>query len=411
MPIAAAEVIPYWLPFRDEYVTARGRLERREMVLLRLVDEEGREGWGEAVPLSLRGGADLARVLGDLRAWSEQAQGSGEATYAEAVSEGLETLAAPARCAVLTALADLEARRLEIPVWQLLGARASAAVPCNATLVSGPPASVAADAARWAADGFATFKLKVGLLADGPVSGRGASGRHRRGAPDPDLSQIEAVREAVGPDARIRLDANGAWSVDRAEAVLRAAGPLGIELIEQPVSSISEMAELRRRLKHPRRKPSAGAGHGKVSTQIPLAADESVNGPADAVTAREAAACDLATVKLSKVGSLRPELAGALPFYLSSALDGPVGIAAAGHAFQALTNAERASLPAHAGAGEPALDDDSLQPLAQGLATQRLFSEAIALRECDLEGPLLHLPSGPGLGVEIDRVALAAHRL
>ena len=55
--IASVEVIPYALPFREPYVTARGRLERREMVLLRLRDEDGLVGLGEAVPLSLRGGA------------------------------------------------------------------------------------------------------------------------------------------------------------------------------------------------------------------------------------------------------------------------------------------------------------------------------------------------------------------
>lgn len=410
MRIVGAEVIPYWLPFRDQYVTARGRLDRREMVLLRLVDEEGREGWGEAVPLSLRGGADLTQVIGDLEAWATEAQARSGATENSA-SALLEALAAPARCAVLTALADLEARQRHIPVWQLLGARERTAVPCNATLVSGPPAAVAADAERWAADGFTTFKLKVGLLADGPVAGHGASGRRQRGTTsDVDLSQIEAVRDAIGADARIRLDANGAWSVDRAEAVLHAATSLDIELVEQPVASLHEMAELRRRLHHARRDPTGG---GRRSTAVPIAADESVNSSFDAVTARDAAACDLTTIKLSKVGALRPDLAGALPFYLSSALDGPIGIAAAAHAFQALSDTERAALPPYAGTSESGIEDAIGQPtpLAQGLATQRLFAETIASRECNLEGPLLQLPPGPGLGVEIDPVALAAHRL
>ena len=62
MRIAEVEVIPYALPFERPYVTARGTLERREMVLLRLRTEAGIVGLGEAVPLSLRGGATLARV-------------------------------------------------------------------------------------------------------------------------------------------------------------------------------------------------------------------------------------------------------------------------------------------------------------------------------------------------------------
>lgn len=370
-----AEVIPYWLPFRREYVTARGRLERRQMVLLRLVDEEGCEGWGEAVPLSLRGGADLARVTGDLGSWSNRMLGRSDTPSGSHSSPTeLEGLSAPARCAVLTALADLEAQRLGQPLWQLLGAKRVEPVPCNATLVSGSADAVAADAERWAADGFTTFKLKVGLIAAGPV-----------GEADPDLAQVAAVRAAVGEDARLRLDANGAWTVARAEAVLRAAAGLGIELVEQPVASLAEMAELRRRLK------------------IPIAADESVSSAEEAESARSAGACDLATVKLSKTGQLQPDLGGALPFFLSSALDGPVGIAAAAHACQAMADEDRVRLSKNSGA--------AVKPIAHGLATQRLFSSTIASQECELRGPFLLPPDGPGLGVEIDPAALDAHRL
>lgn len=378
MRIVEAEAIPYWLPFRREYVTARGQLRRREMVLLRLRDDEGHEGWGEAVPLSLRGGSSLPQVAAELVAWAEQAHNLPRATEVGGVS-------APARCAILTALADLESRRQNIPLWQFLGAPAANPVPCNATLVSGSPAAVAADAESWAQAGFTTFKLKVGLLADGAEID----------ADDPDLAQVEAVRAAVGADARLRLDANGSWTLRRAESLLVAAAGFGIELVEQPVAELNEMAELRRRVQ------ARSEGAGNTASPIPIAADESVSSPTEAQKASALGACDLATVKLSKTGQLRPELGGALPFYLSSALDGPVGIAAAAHAFQAMTAAERA-LPSAAG---------SSAPLAQGLATQRLFAATIAARECDLVGPLLHLPPGPGLGVEIDAEALAAHRM
>ena len=86
-------------------------------------------------------------------------------------------------------------------------------------------------------------------------------------------------------------------------------------------------------------------------------------------------------------------LCAALPIYLSSALDGPLGIAAAAHAAQVLPRTGPA------------------EGIAQGLATQLLFSSTIARRECALDGPLLSVPVGPGLGVELDEEALAAHRL
>jgi len=100
-------------------------------------------------------------------------------------------------------------------------------------------------------------------------------------------------------------------------------------------------------------------------------------------------------VKLAKTGGVGgvAGIANHLPVFLSSALDGPVGIAAAAHACQAIYR-ERP---------DPGL--------AHGLATQLLFAEGIAARECELRDGALHLPDGPGLGVEIDEQALNRHRL
>src|SRR6201999_4143253 len=85
------EVIPYALPFKEPYVTARGSLTRREMVLLRIRDEDGFEGLGEAVPLSLRGGVTIEAVAKEL----------GE--IETALPNTFDGLSLPARCAVTTA--------------------------------------------------------------------------------------------------------------------------------------------------------------------------------------------------------------------------------------------------------------------------------------------------------------------
>src|ERR1700753_2671592 len=98
--LAAIDVVPYALPFKEPYVTARGRLTRREMVLLRIRDEDGLEGLGEAVPLSLRGGGTIEEGGGELEA--------GGAEVAGDVTEGLSR---PARCALSTALLDLSEKR------------------------------------------------------------------------------------------------------------------------------------------------------------------------------------------------------------------------------------------------------------------------------------------------------------
>ena len=350
--IASVEVIPYALPFRAPYVTARGSLDRREMVLLRLRSGDGLVGLGEAVPLALRGGAPLSRVVAELELLGELSE-----LDEAGLLGGIGNLSAPARCAALTALMDLRGRQAAFDRRSRPGS--SEPVPCNATLVAGEPAAVAADALAWAEEGFATFKLKLGV--------------------GDDVGQVRAVREAVGPAARIRIDANAAWDLEQAKRTLAALEPFDIELAEQPVASEEEAIAL------------AGA------TAIPIAADESVESRADAERLAALGACELAGIKLSKVGGPEEAIAIAevLPSYLSSALDGPVGIAAAAQVAQTL------ALEAPAGAVE----------LAHGLATQRLFAETVAASECELRGGMLHPPPGPGLGVEIDERALDLHRL
>ncbi|MGH2922752.1 MAG: mandelate racemase/muconate lactonizing enzyme family protein [Solirubrobacterales bacterium] len=359
MRLDRLEVVPYSLPFREPYRTARGELRERELLLVR-IRAEGLEGIGETAALSLRGGHPLARIASDLervcwpallespfdpaRIWSAVARCRGRGISAEAIA------------ALDIALHDLAAKSQGVPVWRLLGADSAGPVPCNATLPAANPTRFRALLERWSAEGFRTFKLKVGLPGD--------------------IAQVAAARSMLGSDARIRIDANGAWVVDEAAERLRLMARETIELAEEPVSGLQPMADLRRR------------------TRIPLAADESIVGARDAREARERGACSLAAVKLAKAGGIAAalEIAGEIPVYLSSALEGPVGIAAAAHTAQALPRRSAA------------ID------LAHGLATERLFSESIGSGAV-LAGSELRVSEEPGLGVEIDENALASRRL
>jgi o-succinylbenzoate synthase len=358
MRIASLEVVPYALPFARPYVTARGSLAQREMVLLRLRDVDGFVGLGEAVPLSLRGGASLAQIVEELEGLAAL-----DALDEATVRGGATGLSAPARCAALTALLDLRGRcaDAEHSTSTLPGEASSEREPvrCNATLSAGDPAAVVSEAERWAADGFSTFKLKLGT--------------------GDDAAQVRAVRDALGPRARIRIDANGAWDLETAKRILAEIEPYEIELAEQPVATVDQAVEL------------------AASTPIPLAADESVETRVDAERVAASGAFAMTGIKLCKVGGPEEalEIAEVLPAYVTSALDGPVGIAAALQVAQSLGDLGRT-------AGER---------LAHGLATQRLFSETVAAVECELRGDLLYPPGGPGLGVEIDEDALRTHRL
>jgi L-alanine-DL-glutamate epimerase-like enolase superfamily enzyme len=352
MMIAAVEAVPYALPFREPYVTARGRLERRELVLVRLRTDEGAEGLGEAVAMSLRGGAGVAALAREIEETAAPVLVGADLEGAPGDPLDASAMSPPARAGVEVARLDLVAKLEGMPLWQLLGSESAGPVTCNATLVAGPPAAVAADAERWAERGFSTFKLKVGVPGD--------------------VGQVEAVRDAIGADARIRVDAGGVWNPGEAVLRLTAMERHGIELAEQPAADLEDLAVVR------------------GQTAIPIAADESVASRDDARRALELAACQLATVKVAKVGGIDPAraIASEMPVYLSSALDGPVGIAAAAHLAQVLRS------PPPWG------------KLAHGLATQLLFAETIAAVECEVHDGLLHLPEGPGLGVEIDEAAL-----
>src|SRR5919107_537561 len=132
-----------------------------------------------------------------------------------------------ARAAEEIARLDLHARQEERP----LAEPRKDALAVNQTLAAGPPDEVAERARAGLRDGYACFKLKVGL-------------------PD-DAERVAALREAVGPWPAVRVDANGAWSVDEAVQSIRAIEDHDLEFVEQPCATLEELAEVRQRVSTP----------------------------------------------------------------------------------------------------------------------------------------------------------------
>jgi o-succinylbenzoate synthase len=319
------------LPFREPFVTATGVISERKIVLLRLEDDDGAVGWGEAAPFEPYDGVSVERVEAVLRARSRE-----ELRQAEA--------------AVEMALLDLDARREDRPI----GEPGAIAIPVNYTLSAGPADEVAASAKDGVRAGYQCFKLKVGRADD--------------------EERVAAVRDAIGSWPALRLDANGAWTVDEAIDRINAFESADLELVEQPCATLPELAQVRR----------------KVST--PIAADESITGPDDVRAAAAARACDAVNVKLASCGgieraraSIRTAGEAGIAAYLSSTFDGPWGISAAlqlaaGETFQ----------------------------LACGLATLELFDSPLAKLVPPARGGLQPVPDGPGLGIELDDDLLAS---
>lgn len=169
-------------------------------------------------------------------------------------------------------------------------------VPVNCTVPAIGPER-AAEIVR--ASGCATAKVKVAepgqTLAD-------------------DLERVEAVRDALGPDGRLRIDANGAWSVDEALRSLKELARFDLEYVEQPCASVKDLATVRRR------------------TDVLVAADESIRRAEDPLLVKKLEAADIAVLKVQPIGGVRACLEIAeqigLPVVVSSALETSVGIAA-----------------------------------------------------------------------------------
>jgi O-succinylbenzoate synthase len=129
-----------------------------------------------------------------------------------------------------------------------------------------------------------------------------------------DIARVAAVRDALGPGGRIRVDANGGWDVEQAASMLGALAPFGLEYAEQPCPSLPELAQLRRR------------------TDVPLAADESIRRAEDPLAVRAAGAADIVVLKVQPLGGVRAALrvaeACGLPVVVSSAVESSVGLAA-----------------------------------------------------------------------------------
>jgi O-succinylbenzoate synthase len=163
-------------------------------------------------------------------------------------------------------------------------------VPVNALVDSGP-------VDPGALNGFPAVKVKVG-----------------RTDPRDDVDLVAAVRDAVGPTVALRVDANGAWDIETAEAMIGRLAPFDLELVEQPVAALDDLARLRRRV------------------DVPLAADECVRSLGDARCLATLQAADVVVLKVQPLGGVRAALQVAetagVPALVTSMRETSVGIAA-----------------------------------------------------------------------------------
>lgn len=293
-------------PLHTPFVTALRRATTVETLVVEVVDADGRSGYGEAPQVWQVTGASVAgseacvrEILGPLLTGRDPDDLRARLAEVGRAVAGNEA----AKAAVDTALHDLAARRLGVPLARFLGGTA-ARVPTDVTLSAGDAAALAAAARERVVEGFAVLKLKVGLDAAG------------------DISRVREVRAATGPDTRIRLDANQGWTPREAVRVIQGIEDAGldVELVEQPVPAWD----------------LPGLAWVSERVSLPILADEAVYGVRDLVEVIRRRAADMVNVKLAKCGGLGPartllELAAAhgMGTVVGSMMESQVGIGAA----------------------------------------------------------------------------------
>ena len=365
LTIASVEVIPVRLPLREPFVVAYATITHVDSVLVRLRTADGAEGWGEATPDPNVTGETFHGTAATLRHDLAPALLGRDARDRDAALRALDARVAgvpAAKAALDVALHDLLARALGVPLWLLLGGRGRDALTISRVVSMGEPAAMAEAAARHVAAGFATVKVKVGDPDD----------------PLLDARRLAAVREAVGTDVAIKVDANQGWRTpDVAVAAVRAAEPSRPAYVEQPVAAwdLAGLAEVRHR------------------TGATIMVDEGCHGPRDMLRVVASRAADLVNVKLMKTGGL-------------------------GHALKVNAIAEAAGIAAQVGT-----------MVESSIASAAGLHPALALanvRSVEMGGPLMLAedvgdaagwydrdrivpPDRPGLGVTIDEAAVRHH--
>lgn len=258
-----------------------------------------------------------------------------------------------AKSAVETALLDALGKRVGLAVSELLGGRVRAQLPVAWTLASGDTGKDIAEAEEMLAKRrHNIFKLKIG--------------RH---SVVQDVAHVAAIKRALGDRAAVRVDVNMAWSESDAARGLPALVDAGCELVEQPVASAAALARLVRRY------------------PIAVMADESLHGPESAFELGRYAGADVFAVKIEQSGGLYAAQqvaaiaqAAGIGLYGGTMLEGAVGTIASAQVFSTF--------------GRLDWGTELFGPL--------LLTEEILTEPLDYSDFYLHLPTGPGLGIELD---------
>jgi muconate cycloisomerase len=343
-------------------VSSLGEHLRGQYVLVRVRDDAGREGLGEASVTSVWNGETQAGTIALIQEVLAPLLVGADPFDTEWIGRRLDRAAFAnsfAKGALEMALLDLQGQCLGVPVYRLLGGKDEAAGGIRLKFVVGAvePELAAQRARRMVERGWQAIKVKVG----------------RHAHPQADVDRLRAVREAIGPRTWLSVDANGGYTVDQAVWVAPRLEKLDVVLFEQPT----------------RRGDHAGMAEVRHRSGIPVMADESVFTPQDAIEVIRAGAADVLSIYPGKHGGIRAtqqiakiaEAAG-IPCTIGSNLEREVATAAMAHVSVCTANIQCERFPG-----------DLIGPV--------YYEGPLSRTPLRYEADRLWVPEGPGLGVQV----------
>lgn len=323
MKIESVELKRVSIPLKKPFKTALRRVDTAENIIVVITADDGTRGFGEAPPTAAITGDTNETIISAIKTSIAPAITGLDVENLEEImyrlQHSIEGNTSP-KAACDMAVYDLWSRHYGQPLYKLLGGYRKE-LETDLTISINEPAEMREDALAAIGQGFGALKLKVGIDSD------------------LDIKRVKAIREAAGPNIKLRLDANQGWEPDEAIRVIRRFEDmdLDIEFVEQPVKA-RDFAGLKK-------------VHDQVNTKI--MADESMFSPEDAITLLHMKAVDLVNIKLMKCAGIYNALkiAGIAETYgvecmLGCMIESKVSLTAAAHLAAAKKNITRVDLDA-----------------------------------------------------------------
>lgn len=351
--IKDVEIYAFDIPLKQPFRISLGVSNAANDVLVRIVTDSGIVGLGEACPfLPITGDTQDTNLL-MARNIREMIKGKDPLAVDSLLTEiGHIVYSNPSIVAAFDmALMDVLGKAAGLPLFRLLGGD-KATFETDITTGMDTPEKMALSAGEHASRGYKNIKMKVGL------------------DPDLDAERVQAVREAIGKDVRLRIDANQGWTVPQAIYALRKMERFNIQFVEQPVVAWD----------------IAGLKAVRNESPIPVCADEAVFLPQDALKLIKAEACDYFNIKLMKAGGMTNSVriahladAANMSCMVGCMLETRLALTAGAHLVASQRNIVFADLDGYM--------DHTVDPVVGGMT---------------VKGGEITLPELPGLGVDVD---------